>query len=115
MWTKWVVLTECMMASERNSTCPPCCAPICFVWVQGANYNKALAQNVAAEKVQMYGQAFERIQQATGIEEIDQVGALPAGGGPGCPISRSIHSLYVHSYVDPTCHASQPMCSGCFV
>ncbi|KAF5831032.1 hypothetical protein DUNSADRAFT_13682 [Dunaliella salina] len=35
--------------------------------------NKALAQNVAAEKVQMYGQAFEKIQQATGIEEIDQL------------------------------------------
>lgn len=28
---------------------------------------------MAAEKVQMYGQAFERIQQATGIEDIDQL------------------------------------------
>lgn len=25
-------------------------------------YNKAMAQNVAAEKVEMYGQAFKRIQ-----------------------------------------------------
>lgn len=32
-----------------------------------------MAQNVAAEKVQMYGQAFEKIQQATGIEDIDQL------------------------------------------
>ncbi|GFH19369.1 uncharacterized protein HaLaN_16308 [Haematococcus lacustris] len=32
---------------------------------------QALAQNVAAEKVQMYGQAFEKIQAATGIEDID--------------------------------------------
>lgn len=39
----------------------------------GPNYNKALAQNVAAEKVQMYGQAFDKIQQATGIEDIDQL------------------------------------------
>lgn len=37
----------------------------------GPAYNKALAQNVAAEKVQMYGQAFEKIQEATGIEDID--------------------------------------------
>ncbi|KAJ9514803.1 hypothetical protein QJQ45_028477 [Haematococcus lacustris] len=37
----------------------------------GPTYNKALAQNVAAEKVQMYGQAFEKIQAATGIEDID--------------------------------------------
>ncbi len=44
--------------------------------LQGANYNKSLAQNVAAEKVQMYGQAFERIQQATGIDEIDQVSSV---------------------------------------
>uniref|UniRef100_A0A7S0RLG2 ODAD1 central coiled coil region domain-containing protein n=1 Tax=Chlamydomonas leiostraca TaxID=1034604 RepID=A0A7S0RLG2_9CHLO len=42
----------------------------------GAAANKALAQNVAAEKVQMYGQAFEKIQAATGIEDID---ALVAG------------------------------------
>ncbi|PNH02947.1 Coiled-coil domain-containing protein 63, partial [Tetrabaena socialis] len=28
----------------------------------GVGYNKALAQNVAAEKVEMYGQAFKRIQ-----------------------------------------------------
>mmetsp|Transcript_9222 Transcript_9222/g.19727 ORF Transcript_9222/g.19727 Transcript_9222/m.19727 type:complete len:546 (+) Transcript_9222:205-1842(+) len=40
---------------------------------KGTTYNKALAQNVAAEKVQMYGQAFEKIQQATGIEDIDQL------------------------------------------
>lgn len=40
---------------------------------KGASYNKALAQNVAAEKVQLYGQAFERIQQATGIDDIDQL------------------------------------------
>lgn len=40
---------------------------------QGANYNKALEQNVAAEKVQMYTQAFEKIQQATGIEDIDHL------------------------------------------
>eukprot|EP00798_Chlamydomonas_sp_ICE-L_P015696 gene15696-21805_t len=40
---------------------------------KGATYNKALAQNVAAEKVQLYGQAFEKIQQATGIDEIDQL------------------------------------------
>ncbi|KAG2488983.1 hypothetical protein HYH03_012424 [Edaphochlamys debaryana] len=39
----------------------------------GAGYNKALAQNVAAEKVEMYGQAFKRIQDATGIEDIDQL------------------------------------------
>ncbi len=39
----------------------------------GPAYNKALAQNVAAEKVQMYGQAFEKIQEATGIEDIDQL------------------------------------------
>ncbi len=39
----------------------------------GPAYNKAMAQNVAAEKVQMYGQAFEKIQQATGIEDIDQL------------------------------------------
>ncbi len=39
----------------------------------GPAYNKALAQNVAAEKVQMYGQAFEKIQQATGIDDIDQL------------------------------------------
>jgi hypothetical protein len=37
----------------------------------GSTFNKALAQNVAAEKVQMYGQAFEKIQAATGIEDID--------------------------------------------
>jgi hypothetical protein len=37
----------------------------------GSTFNKALAQNVAAEKVQMYGQAFEKIQGATGIEDID--------------------------------------------
>ncbi len=41
--------------------------------VGGPAYNKALAQNVAAEKVQVYGQAFERIQQATGIEDIEQL------------------------------------------
>lgn len=34
---------------------------------------KGQEQNVAAEKVQMYTQAFEKIQQATGIEEIDQL------------------------------------------
>ena len=32
-----------------------------------------MEQNIAAEKVQMYTQAFEKIQQATGIEEIDQL------------------------------------------
>lgn len=41
--------------------------------VGGATFNKALAQNVAAEKVQMYGNAFERIQESTGIEDIDQL------------------------------------------
>jgi len=39
----------------------------------GPAYNKAMAQNVAAEKVQMYGQAFEKIQQATSITDIDQL------------------------------------------
>ncbi len=38
---------------------------------QGLNYNKGLEQNVAAEKVQQYTQAFEQIQQATNIEDID--------------------------------------------
>lgn len=37
------------------------------------NHNKAMAQNVAAEKVQKYGEAFEKIQQATGIEDIDEL------------------------------------------
>lgn len=36
-------------------------------------YSKAMAQNVAAEKVQKYGEAFEKIQQATGIEDIDEL------------------------------------------
>mmetsp|Transcript_19123 Transcript_19123/g.34605 ORF Transcript_19123/g.34605 Transcript_19123/m.34605 type:complete len:509 (-) Transcript_19123:223-1749(-) len=39
----------------------------------GANYNKVMAQNVAAEKVEMYGQAFKKIQEATKIEDIDQL------------------------------------------
>lgn len=38
---------------------------------KGLNYNKGLEQNVAAEKVQQYTQAFEQIQQATNIEDID--------------------------------------------
>jgi hypothetical protein len=36
-------------------------------------HSKSMEQNVAAEKVQMYTQAFEKIQQATGIEDIDQL------------------------------------------
>ncbi|MEW5311281.1 MAG: hypothetical protein WDW38_003009 [Sanguina aurantia] len=39
----------------------------------GFGYNKALAQNVAAEKVEMYGHAFKKIQDATGIKEIDEL------------------------------------------
>lgn len=39
----------------------------------GVGFNKALAQNVAAEKVEMYGQAFKKIQEATRIEDIDQL------------------------------------------
>lgn len=30
-------------------------------------------QNVAAEKVEMYGHAFKKIQDATGIKEIDEL------------------------------------------
>ncbi len=36
-------------------------------------HSKAFEQNVAAEKVQMYTQAFQKIQEATEIEEIDQL------------------------------------------
>eukprot|EP00955_Chlamydomonas_euryale_P076567 362716-Chlamydomonas_euryale.AAC.3 len=38
---------------------------------RGTNYNQALEQNVAAEKVAQYTRAFEQIQGATGIEDID--------------------------------------------
>ncbi len=41
-------------------------------WGPGAN--KALAQNVAAEKVEMYGQAFKRIQ-------VGKAGSQGARGG----------------------------------
>jgi len=34
---------------------------------------RGMEQSIAAEKVQMYTQAFEKIQQATGIEDIDQL------------------------------------------
>ena len=40
---------------------------------QTLTHGKGMEQNIAAEKVQMYTQAFEKIQQATGIEEIDQL------------------------------------------
>ena len=40
---------------------------------KGLNHSKALEQNVAAEKVQMYTQAFGKIEQATGIENIDDL------------------------------------------
>lgn len=58
---------KCFPATAAVRACTPCIA------AQGANYNKALEQNVAAEKVQMYTQAFEKIQQATGIEDIDHL------------------------------------------
>ncbi len=37
------------------------------------SFNKSSATNVAAEKVQQYGEAFEKIQKATGIEHIDDL------------------------------------------
>lgn len=40
---------------------------------KGLSHHKALEQNVAAEKVQMYTQAFDKIQQATHIEDIDHL------------------------------------------
>ena len=43
------------------------------MWLQTLTSGRGQEQNVAAEKVQMYTQAFEKIQQATGIEEIDQL------------------------------------------
>lgn len=55
-------------------------------------FNKALAQNVAAEKVQMYGQAFEAIQQATGIDDIDKL--------VGTFMEAEDHNYTVFNYVN---------------
>uniref|UniRef100_A0A383V6K0 ODAD1 central coiled coil region domain-containing protein n=1 Tax=Tetradesmus obliquus TaxID=3088 RepID=A0A383V6K0_TETOB len=35
--------------------------------------NKALAQNVSHEKVRLFGEAFAKIQEATGIQDIDEL------------------------------------------
>lgn len=61
-------VSHILSRSCLNLRCAPACNPPHHA---GAAANKALAQNVAAEKVQMYGQAFEKIQGSTGIEDID--------------------------------------------
>lgn len=85
--------------SPHTRTPRPCCAPAVRKGTQrlggtgaGAAANKALAQNVAAEKVQMYGQAFEKIQAATGIEEIDEL--------VGSFISAEDHNYTLFNYVN---------------
>eukprot|EP00877_Chromochloris_zofingiensis_P013781 jgi/Chrzof1/8657/Cz03g19020.t1 len=36
-------------------------------------FNKVMAQNVSHEKVRLYGQAFAKIQEATGIQDMDEL------------------------------------------